>query len=343
MAIERQYEGFKEYVALLTQTSTNAPTVTVLRNTLSGTVSWAYTSTGNYTGTLTGEFTGGKTVSFCNLSSDQDATHEMTAYRFGDNSIRVITYSSGAAANGLLTNTPIIIRVYPASNTKSVAYQGAMMYTASLTQTGTSAPTATVIRNSLGGTLTWSRDAQGTYSANFPFTFDLSKALFRYRSIGKDVYNDTIRLEATTTTLTIYSDRRGVGLVDEVLNGSTIEIAYYPQTATFIRPYRGVKVYRALMTQTGTNAPTATIIENTLGGTISWAYTSTGSYTGTLTGAFTANKTLHFVESHIVYNDQTLRYAGSDDEDTVYIKTVDDGVQANDKLSSTLFEIYVYE
>ena len=51
------------------------------------------------------------------------------------------------------------------------------------------------------------------------------------------------------------------------------------------------KVYTALLTQTGTDAPVATVLENTLGGTVVWTRDDAGSYLGTLSGAFTANKT----------------------------------------------------
>jgi len=54
----------------------------------------------------------------------------------------------------------------------------------------------------------------------------------------------------------------------------------------------GVKRYVALLTQTGTDAPVATVLTNTLSGPIVWTYNDVGSYTGTLTGAFTADKTL---------------------------------------------------
>ena len=50
-------------------------------------------------------------------------------------------------------------------------------------------------------------------------------------------------------------------------------------------------VYTALLNQTSTNAPVATVLKNTLGGTVVWTRTSPGLYVGTLTGAFTANKT----------------------------------------------------
>jgi len=65
----------------------------------------------------------------------------------------------------------------------------------------------------------------------------------------------------------------------------------------FTAPY---KVYRALLTQTTTGAPVATILENTLGGTLVWSRSSAGSYIGTLSGAFTVNKTFILVPSRLV-------------------------------------------
>lgn len=51
------------------------------------------------------------------------------------------------------------------------------------------------------------------------------------------------------------------------------------------------KVYTALLTQTGTDAPVATILENTLGNIV-WTRINPGQYMGTLAGAFTTNKTV---------------------------------------------------
>lgn len=52
------------------------------------------------------------------------------------------------------------------------------------------------------------------------------------------------------------------------------------------------KTYKAILNQAATDAPTVTtLITNELSGPIVWAYTSPGVYTGTLAGAFTADKT----------------------------------------------------
>ena len=53
-----------------------------------------------------------------------------------------------------------------------------------------------------------------------------------------------------------------------------------------------VKTYVALLTQSGTGAPTATVLSNTTGGTIAFTRTGVGTYLGTITGGtFPTNKT----------------------------------------------------
>ena len=60
----------------------------------------------------------------------------------------------------------------------------------------------------------------------------------------------------------------------------------------------GYTVYTALITQAGTAAPVATVLQNTTGGTIAWTRNSTGRYVATISGAnFTANKTAVIVTS----------------------------------------------
>lgn len=50
-------------------------------------------------------------------------------------------------------------------------------------------------------------------------------------------------------------------------------------------------VYTATLNQSGTDAPVATVLQNTLGGVVVWTRQSAGTYVATLTGAFTVNKT----------------------------------------------------
>lgn len=61
----------------------------------------------------------------------------------------------------------------------------------------------------------------------------------------------------------------------------------------------GYLVYTALLTQTLTDAPVATVLRNTLGGTVVWSYGSTGVYIATLSGVFTTDKTFIQVTNSI--------------------------------------------
>ena len=68
------------------------------------------------------------------------------------------------------------------------------------------------------------------------------------------------------------------------------------------------KVYTALLTQSGTSAPVATVLENTLSGTITWSYSSVGSYQATLVGAFPSSKTFFYINSEAGYNNVPQAY-----------------------------------
>ena len=55
---------------------------------------------------------------------------------------------------------------------------------------------------------------------------------------------------------------------------------------------RGYKVYTALLTQSGTAAPVATVLENTLGGAVVWSRINTGAYYFQLPQFFNRDKTV---------------------------------------------------
>lgn len=61
------------------------------------------------------------------------------------------------------------------------------------------------------------------------------------------------------------------------------------------------KEYVAILTQSGTSAPVATELINTLGSSIAFSRTATGSYKGTATGLFTVGKTV--VQGPTTWND----------------------------------------
>jgi hypothetical protein len=67
----------------------------------------------------------------------------------------------------------------------------------------------------------------------------------------------------------------------------------------------GYAVYTATLSQTGTSAPVATVLTNTLGGTVVWTRVATGVYDATLSSAFPANKTFLIVGASTLNSDNT--------------------------------------
>ena len=62
------------------------------------------------------------------------------------------------------------------------------------------------------------------------------------------------------------------------------------------------KVYTALLTQTGTNAPVATVLENTLGYNISYSYSNVGRYQANFSNSIDTNKVLVQIGNNTIYD-----------------------------------------
>lgn len=102
---------YTSYVAILNQASTNAPTDTVLKNTLGGDISWSYTATGTYRATLSGAFTVDKVVIFFTGDTNDNADY-LAAANISANYIDIFTRNGGVLADALLKKAAIEIRVY---------------------------------------------------------------------------------------------------------------------------------------------------------------------------------------------------------------------------------------
>lgn len=99
--------------------------------------------------------------------------------------------------------------------------------------------------------------------------------------------------------------------------------------------------YVALLTQIGTDAPVATVLENTLGGTVVWTYGGTGEYLGTLAGAFTAGKVfISLTLDEDLSNGYTVR-AFADGTDAVQVNQYDGSFAAVDQMGLYI-EVRVY-
>lgn len=121
------------------------------------------------------------------------------------------------------------------TNISSEASAGYLVYTALLTQTGTDAPVATVLQNTLGESITSGFEANGRYSlsnSGAGIEFEVSKTvcfITNNNSIN-DVYIYANRI--SVTQIEIYSqEANGDGTftgANGYLNGVSIEIRVYP-------------------------------------------------------------------------------------------------------------------
>jgi hypothetical protein len=107
------------------------------------------------------------------------------------------------------------------------------------------------------------------------------------------------------------------------------------------------KVYTALLTQTDDDDPVATVLENTLGGTVVWTRSVAGYYIGTLAGTFTTNKTAILLgNNRYTLSNATLIKADivcySYNQNTVEVSTVNETALVDDILANTFIEIRVY-
>ena len=99
-------------------------------------------------------------------------------------------------------------------------------------------------------------------------------------------------------------------------------------------------VYTALLSQSGTGAPIARVLQNTLGGIPIYSRDSAGTYLITLTGVFTIDKTVVIISGN---NDHTF-YAWGDwnQPDELLITTYEDPNLIDNRMDDTLIEIRVY-
>ena len=103
---------YQVYVATLTQTGTNPPVATVLKNTLSGTPVWSRFGSGSYFMTLNGEFIEGRTAVFHNNTGIDAASNVMAYWEDVNTIFYEVTNGVAYADDRFYKNHTIEVRVY---------------------------------------------------------------------------------------------------------------------------------------------------------------------------------------------------------------------------------------
>lgn len=117
----RYYQPYKSYIALVTQSSTNAPVAVVLYNTLGFTPVWTYTSAGLYKATLpkagaaagAGPLDDSTTVVFTTLNLASPTKMAFSGAFATDTTLVFTTVDTlGVVANGVLTGAAVQILLF---------------------------------------------------------------------------------------------------------------------------------------------------------------------------------------------------------------------------------------
>lgn len=109
------FSGTKRYKAILTQTGTDAPAITVQRNSLGGVPVSSYVDVGQYRITLSGAFPVAKTTAILQNNSDDGAAGSVYSAKVhsSGNYVSIATGSGEDYLDDILNNTCLLIEVEP--------------------------------------------------------------------------------------------------------------------------------------------------------------------------------------------------------------------------------------
>jgi hypothetical protein len=149
--------------------------------------------------------------------------------------------------------------------------------------------------------------------------------------------------DSTITALGSATAIDGTELVPVVQGGVTKKVAVKD-----LRPY---KVYTALLNQSGTDAPVATVLENTIDQTLVWERFSIGQYRLSLPGSptsgpFIVGKTFAFsgngLNSPVKLGFNNNSSMGMPNDIGMVLRNYDSSLNPTDQLKNASIEIRVY-
>jgi hypothetical protein len=147
------------------------------------------------------------------------ASYPIIAPKAGDLLVGTQTYTVADKVVDNPTRNFTVASVASLANSINLGYT---VYTALLTQAGTAVPVATVLQNTTGGTVAWTRTGAGTYTGTITGSlFTLNKTMV-FINNGSTLSNLNISWASpTTSTITIGAS------ADSVLTAASLEIRIY--------------------------------------------------------------------------------------------------------------------
>jgi hypothetical protein len=159
----------------------------------------------------------------------------------------------------------------------------------------------------------------------------LSSSQYTLTSPNQVTINDT--LDSGDYVVIIYGTNASANLapyytqaqVDALIANSTL-------------PY---KVYTAILNQTNTSNPVATVLNNTFEDIINWSRSGVGVYSGTLSSPFLSGKTVLWLQGGM-NSDTTIYNAYRSANSVITITTTNNGVLSDNEITNSSIEIKVY-
>lgn len=168
------------------------------------------------------------------------------------------------------------------------------------------------------------------------------------RQIGPDAKGSKLTFTDMDNNL-YYLQSKGVSDVSYSANTLTLTNPTGGTITTTINPI-SYKIYSATLTQTSTDAPVATVLENTLSGLPIWSRDSAGFYRLSLVGEFSDINKVVIITGNKGYSLTTfpaydITY-GRIDSDTLWLNSIDGGGLPSDNfigdINPLYFEVRVY-
>ena len=180
--------------------------------------------------------------------------------------------------------------------------------------------------------------------SNAPLAFNATEYIFKIRGVAKAKILNNGNLLVNTATDDLTNKLQVNGTISASPATTANQVVVKSQLdAVAARPY---KVYTAVLTQQNTDAPSAVVLENTLGGTVVWTRNVTGNYYGTLNSAFPIQNKIALFQGGGMSGILPLKiirvqYLNSN---TIQIITqqATDGALVDNSLANTSIEIRVY-
>lgn len=194
---------------------------------------------------------------------------------------------------------------------------------------GTYSSGTTILTNNTGGTISISGYSTGS-TVGLQEVTNVGKETTNGIGVqslimsGSDVYRNLVNDEIGLTTYRYNGSRIGqpfsfgfanFNSCEFFLNENESAIINVPSTGAgrktlaYVEDVRPYKVYTALLTQTGTAAPVATVLENTLGVNIIWIRSGIGAYRAVLLESLVAQeKTTLLFNNHASYQNVMVAY-----------------------------------